>query len=160
MKRRASFLVLPAVLTLLWLVLNNTLAPGQALLGAALSLALARAGMALRPLRPYLRRPWAIAGLLCVVALDVTRSNLAVGRLIWSRTARPAPGFIRIPLDLRDPHGLAFLACIVTYTPGTVWTGLSADGLLTLHVLDLDEESYWIDLIKQRYERPLMEIFE
>lgn len=160
MKHYASSLALPAVLTLLWLALNNTVAPTQILLGAALSLALARAGTALRPLSAHLRRPWGIARLLCVVALDVTRSNLAVGRLIWSRTARPTPGFIRIPLDLRNPHGLAFLACIVTYTPGTVWTELSADGSLTLHVLDLDEESHWIDLIKQRYEQPLMEIFK
>ncbi|WP_211242685.1 Na+/H+ antiporter subunit E, partial [Halopseudomonas bauzanensis] len=29
--------------------------------------------------------------------------------------------FIRIPLDLRDPHGLAVLACIINSTPGTVW---------------------------------------
>jgi len=160
MKRLAASLALPAALTLVWLILNNTVAPGQILLGAALSLALVRAGAALRPLRSHLRRPWGIARLLCVVAVDVARSNLAVGRLIWSRTAQPTPGFIRIPLDLRNPHGLAFLACIVTYTPGTVWTELSADGSLILHVLDLDEESHWIDLIKQRYERPLMEIFD
>ncbi|OWT54745.1 Na+/H+ antiporter subunit E [Candidimonas nitroreducens] len=160
MKRYVSFLALPAVLLLLWLLLNNTLAPTQILLGAALALVLGRAAMALRPLRSRLRKPWAIARLLCVVALDVARSNLAVARLIWSRTQQPTPGFIRIPLELRDPHGLAFLACIVTYTPGTVWTELASDGSLTLHVLDLDEESHWIDLIKQRYESPLMEIFE
>ena len=160
MKRLISSLALPAMLTLLWLVLNNTVEPSQILLGAVLSVALVRAGAALRPLHSHLRKPWKIARLLCVVALDVARSNLAVGRLIWSRRAQPTPGFIRIPLDLRNPHGLAFLACIVTYTPGTIWTELCEDGALTLHVLDLDEESHWINLIKQRYERPLMEIFE
>ena len=57
--------------------------------------------------------------------------------------------------------GLEALACIITYTPGTVWARLSeGENLLTLHVLDLKDESHWIRTIKQRYEHPLMEIFE
>ena len=56
---------------------------------------------------------------------------------------------------------LALLSCIITYTPGTVWSGFSEEkGLLTLHVLDLRDQQYWINLIQQRYERPLKEIFE
>lgn len=160
MKRLLAALPLPAALVLVWLILNDTTAPGQIVLGVVLSALAAWAAAALRPLRARVRKPLTIARLLCIVAGDVARSNLAVGRLIWSRTARPVPGFIHIPLDMRDPHGLAFLACIITYTPGTVWTELSDDGLLTLHVLDLQEESHWVGLIKRRYERPLMEIFE
>ena len=42
-----------------------------------------------------------------------------------------------------------------------MWVDLSPDGAtLTLHVLDLRDEQAWIDTIKQRYERLLMEIFE
>ena len=68
---------------------------------------------------------------------------------------------MKIPLDLRDPYGLATLACIICATPGTVWAGLSPDGCsLTIHVLDLQDEEAWVRTIKQRYERPLMEIFE
>ena len=62
---------------------------------------------------------------------------------------------------MRDPYGLATLACIVTATPGTIWTGLAPDGaVLTIHVLDLQDEEAWVRTIKDRYERPLMEIFE
>jgi multicomponent K+:H+ antiporter subunit E len=61
---------------------------------------------------------------------------------------------------MRDPHGLAMLACIVTYTPGTVWVTLTEDHHLKLHVLDLQHEGDWIKLVQERYERPLMEIFE
>ena len=52
------------------------------------------------------------------------------------------------------------LACIVTYTPGTVWVNLTDDHHLKLHVLDLQNEGDWIKLVQERYERPLMEIFE
>jgi multicomponent K+:H+ antiporter subunit E len=68
---------------------------------------------------------------------------------------------VRIPLELRDPHGLAVLAVIVTATPGTVWVDLDhATGTLTLHVLDLKDESEWIGWIKNRYEKRLRGIFE
>ena len=68
---------------------------------------------------------------------------------------------MNIPLDLRDPYGLAVLACIITSTPGTLWVSFdSAKGMLMIHVLDLVDENEWIRTIKGRYERLLLEIFE
>ena len=98
-----------------------------------------------------------------VVLIDIVRSNIAVARVVLGLTQsqRVTPGFMSVPLDMRDPHGLAVLAVILTATPGTVWVDLSEDGSrLTLHVLNLQDEEAWIRLIKQRYERPLMAIFE
>ena len=133
------------------------------MLGAVLAIVLAGFAATLRPLRARLRRLDIAFLLLLVVLKDIVLSNLSVARIVI------APGrgtglhstFLRIPLDLRDPHGLAALAAIVTATPGTVWSGLSAAGdVLTLHVLNLEDEATLIRLIKQRYERPLMRIFE
>jgi multicomponent K+:H+ antiporter subunit E len=67
---------------------------------------------------------------------------------------------VDIPLDLRDPYGLAALACIITSTPGTVWVSFDAKaGILTIHVLDLIDESDWRRKINGDYERLLLEIF-
>ena len=74
---------------------------------------------------------------------DIVRSNFAVARIVLGLvgTRQVRSGFVQIPLDLREDHGLAVLACIVTSTPGTVWAGLSPDGAtLTLHVLDLQDQ--------------------
>jgi multicomponent K+:H+ antiporter subunit E len=155
--------LLVLALTAMWLLLNQTLAPAQVALGAALAVALAWSGSALRPLRARVRRLDIALALALVVLCDIVRSSLAVARLVlgWVSTREVRSGFLRIPLELRDPHGLAALAIIVTSTPGTVWAGLSPAGdVLTLHVLDLKDEAEWIRLIKQRYERPLMRIFE
>ena len=95
------------------------------------------------------------------VTVDIIKSNIAVARLILNpRRNDFSPGFIMIPLSMRDPHGLAMLACIVTYTPGTVWVDLTDDHCLKLHVLDLQNEEEWVQLVQDRYERPLKEIFE
>lgn len=155
--------VLAMVLAAMWLALNDTVAPAQVLLAAVLAAALAWWAAKMRPLRPRLYRPWLAPALLGTVFVDIVRSNVAVGRIILGLAPgrRIRSGLLEVPLDLTDPHGLAVLATIITSTPGTVWVGLSADGRrLTLHVLDLRDEAAWIRTIKERYERPLIRIFE
>lgn len=155
--------VLALVLAGLWLLLNQRFSFAQMLLGLVLGLVLAGSAATLRPLRARLRR-LDLAFLLAVVVLkDIVLSNLNVGRIVLRsmRGGEVHSAFLHIPLDLRDPHGLAALAAIVTATPGTVWAGLSASGdALTLHVIDPRDETKLIRLIKERYERPLMRIFE
>jgi len=161
MKRQPILLIL--ALTGMWLLLNGTLAFGQVLLGLALSMLMVFGFRVVRPVQPSLRRPHMALLLLWRVFVDILRSNVAVARIVLglNGVAAPRSGFLEIPLDLRDPNGLAVLAAIVTSTPGTVWVDLSVDGtVLTLHVLDLRDEQGWIDTIKQRYEHLLMEIFE
>lgn len=154
---------LTAVLILMWLVLNDTLAAGQLALGVVIATGLVWWAAKLRPLRPRLYRPHLAIGLLAVVFIDIVRSNLAVGRIILGlvRDRAIRSGLLDIPLDLHDPHGLAVLATIITSTPGTVWVGLAPDRrTLTLHILDLRDEAEWVRTIKQRYERPLIGIFQ
>ncbi len=162
MKRRPLIPLLPVFLLLTWLLLNDSVAPGQVVLGAVFAVLITAGVARLRPLPAWPHRLYVAIGLIWHVFVDIVRSNLAVGRIIIGASRRqPTIGFMRIPLDLRDPHGLAMLAVIVTGTPGTVWAGHDAEhNVLTLHVLDLKDEAAWVRTIKQRYERPLMEIFE
>ena len=159
--------LVPPVITLtlvaLWLVLNNTLDPGHIVLAVVLAVALMTAAARFRPVQPRLRRLHLVPRFVAMVLSDIVRSNFAVARIVLGlvRDRDVRSGFLDIPLELRDPHALAILAAIVTSTPGTAWAGLSPDGrTLTLHVLDLKDEEAWIHTIKDRYERPLMRIFE
>ena len=98
-----------------------------------------------------------------MLALGVDRVRLKSPRamILGRRRHERTSGFIHIPLDLRDRYGLAVLAIIITSTPGTLWVEYeAATGRLLLHVLDLVDEETWVRLIKDRYERRLMEIFE
>lgn len=154
----------PMTLTLLalWLLLNGSMSPGHIAIGAVLAWI---GPIAARRMRPLLARPRFTLGLVQLVfhiVIDVVRSNIAVARIVLGMNRHEwVSGFIQIPLELEDPHGLAVLSGIVTVTPGTVWSGRDPEtGVLTLHVLDLRSESEWVEFIKTRYERPLMEIFE
>ncbi len=161
MKRLLPFPLLWVSLVAMWLVLNESIEPGQVLLGALIAYGATQGLRALQEPRAGSRRLAAAAALVATVAFDVTMSNIAVARLVLHRGARgSASGFVCIPLNMHNPAGLAALACIITATPGTAWAGYdSANGMLTMHVLDLVDEEAWIRTIKDRYERRLMEIF-
>ena len=155
--------VLTCVLVVIWLLLNNSLSLAHILLGIVIAVLLMLAAAQLRPVHPRLSQLWVAVPLIVMVLIDIVRSNIGVARIVLGLVGdrKVHSGFIDIPLDLRDPHALSILAAIVTSTPGTAWAGLSADGgTLKLHVLDLKDESEWIRTIKERYERPLMRIFE
>lgn len=162
MRRKPPLPLMPVLLLAMWLLLNDSLGAGQIVLGCVFAVLVTLAVRPLRPLQAWPRRIGAAIGLAGRVLVDIVRSNLAVGSIILgAATRQPKIGFMQIPLDMRDPHGLACLAVIITATPGTVWAGRDPQtNVLTLHVLDLQDEAAWVRTIKHRYERPLMEIFE
>lgn len=153
---------LSVALLVMWLLLNMSVAPGQILLGAVLAIA---APILAKPLRPFsvrVKKPLVIIRLFLYSLKEIIRSAFNVSRIIlFTHHGKVNSRFIRIPLDLRDPHGLAVLSCIINSTPGTVWVEILPDSHdLALHVFDLQEVQWWIDMIKTHYERPLIEIFE
>lgn len=161
MRRWLPYPPLSLALLAMWLLLQQSLAPGQLLLGAALALYAPLATAALLTRGGRMRRPTAIMRLARRVIIDVVRSNVAVALIILGRHRRHSSGFISIPLRLRDRHGLTVLACIITATPGTLWIDYdSSRGVVLIHVLDLIDEAAWVAIITQRYERLLLEIFE
>ncbi|MBW6401666.1 Na+/H+ antiporter subunit E [Roseomonas sp. HJA6] len=163
MRRLLPYPAMAVAMLLLWLLLNDGVSVGGVLLGGALALAGCAVLAALRLPRAHLRRIAILPGLLRDVAIEVARSNNAVARLILRppRERTHQPGFVRIPLDMRSPYGLAALACILTATPGTVWVDYdSSDGTMLLHVLDLIDREEWVRIVKDRWERRLMEVFE
>ena len=161
MRRLLPFPFASAGLLVLWLLLNQTLSFGHILLGSAVALVGGCALAALEPPKAHLRRPGAAARLTASVVTDIVRSNIAVARIVLGLGRKQrTPGFVEIPLELRDPYGLMTLACIITSTPGTLWVDFDpASGTLTIHVLDLIDKAEWVRTVKERYERRLLEIF-
>ena len=154
--------LLTFALLVAWLLLTVSLSPGNILLGGLIALALS--GLFTLLALPETRlRLNSVLRLLWAVFVEVVRSNNAVAWIILrpGHAQNRRSGFVHIPLEMRAPYGLAALACIITSTPGTIWVDHdSRRNVLLIHVLDLVDEASWIDSIKQRYERPLLEIFQ
>ena len=155
-------IVLPAFLFVTWILQNGSFTPGDIVFGLILAVTLTWLAQWFRPVRAYPKRPLTALLLIWHVAVDITKSNIAVGQRVWlGSRSNATPGFLRIPLKIKDPHALAMLGCIITYTPGTVWSDYSQEeNVMTLHILDLQDEQAWLDTVQIRYQGPLLEIFE
>ena len=153
---------LSVALFVVWLLLNQTLDIRTLVTAALLAIAVPLLTKRLRPEAVRMRQPGVAIRLTGHALLDMVRSALRVCRLLLTRGAGGTnPQFVLVPLDLRDPNALAVLAVICCLTPGTAWAELSLDrSSLLLHVFDLQDEQAFIQFIKQRYEKPLREIFE
>lgn len=145
-----------------WLLLNQTLDAATLLMAAILAVVVPLLTQSLRPATVRMHKPGTALQLCWRVLGDVLKSALTVAWLLLSRrSANIHARFVEIPLQLRDPNGLAVLSMICCLTPGTAWAELSFDrSRLLLHLFDLDDEAAFIAQIKERYEAPLLEIFE
>lgn len=162
LKRLLPAPLLSASLLALWLLLAGQVSAGQVLLGLVLALLAPVLAASLRPTPVRVRRPLVIARYILTVGHDVVKSNLEVGWGVLRLGKRtPNSRFVKIPLELRDAHGLAALAMVTTVVPGTVWSELALDrSAMMLHVWDVEDAEAFAAWFKARYEKPLMEIFE
>lgn len=156
--------LMSGMLLAFWLVLNQSIEPAHWLLGALLAVVVpVLAAPLMQPIGfPRLSKPMTLFRLLGMAFVEIVRSCFNVSRIILFAKAKGLNSqFIKIPLDLRDPYGLALLSCLINMTPGTVWAEiLPEEHALVLHVFDLHDAQWWVDTIKTRYESPIIEIFE
>jgi multicomponent K+:H+ antiporter subunit E len=160
MSRLVPAPLLSVVLFCAWLLLNGVSA-GHVALGAVLGIAIPWFTEPFRPDRFRLRSWPALVTLAVTVLWDIVVSNVQVAWLIIGPERRIHPRFVWLPLAIRDPHGIATLAGIITMTPGTLSADLTEDRRhLLVHALNVADEAELVASIKARYETPLRRIFE
>jgi multicomponent K+:H+ antiporter subunit E len=155
---------LSLLLVVCWLWLNNTLEPGQLLLGAALGVAIPYVTRRFWPEPLVVRRPLSVLEYVAVVTWDIVIANLQVAAIIVGPLSRLRPAFVRVPLDLRTDFAATVLASTVTLTPGTVSVEIEDDASggrwLVVHALRCLDADVMVRTIKERYERRIKEILE
>lgn len=154
--------LLSLALIAMWLLLNNSLSLGQCLLAVLVGVLAPFLTASLRPTAVSFKKPGVALRLFLQVGYDVLIWNWRVLRGTLARSDHlPEGRFVIVPLELRDPNGLAVLAAIMCVIPGTIWSELALDrSALLVHMFEVDNVEAEIALIKSRYERPLQEIFE
>lgn len=153
--------LLSLVLLGVWLLLNNTVAAGHIVLGGILALVIPMLTTPLQKPHPTLHKPLLAVKYLLVLMWDIILSNIEVAIQVLGPLRKLTPGFIAVPLDMTADLPITLLASSISLTPGTVSVEVSKDHRwLYVHVLNLTDEAGTIESIKQRYEKPLKEIFQ
>lgn len=148
-------------LLIIWLLLNNTVAFGHVLLGLFLGITIPWICKPLRIPQPKYAKPFKLFSYTAMVLKDVVVANIEVALLVLGPAKNIKPGFVAVPLDLKDDLPITMLASTVTMTPGTVSSEVSEDKrFMYVHVLNMPEdEQEVVTFIKQRYEANIKEIF-
>ncbi len=161
MKRLLPHPVLTPTLTGIWLLLTNSVEPGQILLGLLLGWAIPVLTIRFWPETIRIHKPLILLRYIGVLLIDIVLANFTVARLILGNPDQLKPVFVVLPLDLTSDVAIGFLANSITLTPGTLSARLSSDRKsLLIHALNEADKDGLVVTIKQRYEIPLKEIFE
>ncbi|HWF60444.1 MAG TPA: Na+/H+ antiporter subunit E [Nitrospira sp.] len=95
------------------------------------------------------------------VVWDIVIANITVARLVLGPVSRLRPAFVKVPVTVTHPSVISLFMSMISITPGSIPLELSPDArTMLVHVLDLEDEEAFIAKVKERYERPLMEILE
>ena len=141
------------------LMLAHSISAGNLLMALVLALLIPKL------IQPFIARTpdikWTAAiQLFFVVLWDIIISNVRVAKLVLGPTDRMQPKWFRVPLETQHEQVNSILAMIITTTPGTVTAGIDQDrGDILVHALSTEDENVDIQDIKNRYEKPLIEIF-
>lgn len=152
---------LTLVLTVTWLFLLNSFAPGMVVFGLILGIVIPRITAIWWPDPPRGVHLGKMLSYGVIVVWDILVANIEVAWVVLTvPNSRLRSAWIVVPLELKHPEAITLLAGTITLTPGTVSADLSDKGhSLLVHVLHTDDPDAVRDDIKQRYERRLLEMF-
>lgn len=161
MKKTFPHPILSLTLWLVWLLLNNTIAPGHMVLGAILAVVIPLLTSSFWAEKVCIRHPLTLFKFIGIVFWDIMVANVIVAKLILGNKDNLQPKFLHIPLDIEHPLAIGLLANTISLTPGTVSCDLSEDKkTLLVHGLHEEDPKATVNEIKQRYEQPLKKVFE
>ncbi|MBU1294117.1 MAG: Na+/H+ antiporter subunit E [Gammaproteobacteria bacterium] len=148
------------LLFVVWLLLNNSISAGHMVLAVFFAITIPLLVNSMRDEHPKILKPWLAIRYILMVLKDILTANVEVALLIIGPIKKLTPGFVAIPINIDSDLGITILASTVSLTPGTVSAEVSKDkAWLYVHSLHLDDEAELIKSVKQRYEKPIKEIF-
>jgi multicomponent K+:H+ antiporter subunit E len=160
--RRFIWFPTPYYSILLWLVwqILHDFSRGHMVLGAVFAIVIPWIVAPLSEKEALAKKPLKVLTYVFCLLFDIVVSNYDVAKRVLQSNRSLKPAFIAVPLAINEPLPLTIFISSVSLTPGTVSVELSDDRQwLYVHVLHLEDEQQLINLIKDRYEAPLKEIF-
>ena len=107
----------------------------------------------------YTARLWAITKLALLFISELTKSNIAVLRVVLRPKLDIQPRFFALPVDLEHDWEITLLSSLITLTPGTIVVHVSDDQkTLYVHAIDADDVDDAIDSIKNTFEKAIKEV--
>lgn len=151
---------LSVFLFIMWVLLVNSLTFMSVLVGTLVAILMPLFVRSFWPEIPKVSSGWKLLHFLGIVLLDIVRSNITASIQIIKPNRLLQPAWIIMPLELQDPFAVTILANTISLTPGTVTVEVGkGHNRLLIHALHAPDPEAALAFMKNRYEKPLLEIF-
>lgn len=125
---------------LLWVIFNGSFTLEIAVFGVIIATALFAfsckfMNYSIAKERQNIRKVFQVIGFIFLLLKEITLANIAVIRLILSQREEIEPRLVTFRSSLKTSTARAFLANVITLTPGTITVTLEND-ICTVHCLD------------------------
>lgn len=161
MKRILPTPLLSIFLLVVWVLLFNSLAPGVLILGALIACFIPLLFRDAWPNFVSIKRPGLAVIYFLILLHDIVIANFKVAALILRSPRSIKPALFVYPLNMTEELPVTILASTITLTPGTVSCEITRGrkGIL-IHSFSEENPDAVIEIIRNRYERRLKEIFQ
>jgi multicomponent Na+:H+ antiporter subunit E len=93
------------------------------------------------------------------ILLEIIKANFQALKESFYPKSKLEPGIVKVPLDAKTDIEISILSNIISLTPGTLIMDVSDDKkVIYVHVMHLLNKDKFIDDIKKKFEKPLLEL--
>lgn len=152
--------LLSLVLVVVWILAQSKLTAGTIVLALLVGWLIPLATARFWPDYPRIQNYWELFKLFFVLLWDIVVASFVVAGQVLGPTRRLQPHFLTLEMRLETDYAKTLLASIISLSPGSVGSVISADGKrILIHCLHCPDEAATIALIRKRYEDPLLKVF-
>ncbi|MHA6252849.1 Na+/H+ antiporter subunit E [Oceanobacillus sp. CAU 1775] len=149
------------LIAILWMFLNSSFTVGSFIFGYLIGIFLLFVLRYFFEFDFYMRRVWAFIKLCILFAVELTKANVDMVRVVMRPKLNHKPGIIAVETRLKTELEISLLAALISLTPGTIAMDFSDDNkTLYIHAIDVDDEEEFRDDIQNSFERAILEVTE
>lgn len=147
------------LLSFAWIALTGSFTFGNFAFGFIISFGILWVVHARKTEFRYFRTIGKVVRFFFAYLFEMIKSNINVAFHVVNPVSALKPGIVEIPLEAKTNLEITLLANMVMLTPGTLSMDVSTDRkVLYVHSMYIEDKQKFIDEIKTRYEKPLLEI--
>ena len=147
------------ILAIIWVLATGTLTEENFLFGFFISFAILWIITFKKEERKYFTAIPKLFGFGLFVIWEIVKANLQSVKESFYPKSKIEPAIVKVPLEAKSDLEITLLANIISVTPGTLIMDVSDDKkAIYVHVMHLLDKDEFIKEIKQKFEKPLLEL--
>ncbi|MCL6261089.1 Na+/H+ antiporter subunit E [Aquiflexum sp. TKW24L] len=147
------------ILAIIWVMATGTLTEENFVFGFLISFVILWIITFKKEERKYFTVIPKLIGFLLFLLWEIIKANFQSMRESFLPKSKLEPAIVKFPLDAKSDLEISFLANIVSITPGTLIMDVSDDKkVIYIHVMNMSDKEEFIKEIKQKFEKPLLEL--